>query len=807
MNEPTYSSLLGQTLGKYVLEQEVGYGGMGTVFLARDPALKRLVAVKVLSPVLVANASLVRRFKEEAITAAKLRHPHIVTVYEVGEQDGIYFIAMEYLSGKMLSELLKEKGKLNVTEAIDLIEPVADALDYAYRKEGIVHRDIKPSNIIVQEDGRVVLTDFGLAKALAGDEDETEDIGAHPGTPRYMSPELVKGEDIDQRSDVYSLGVLLFEMLTGRPPFDQTLTQGLFYAHLHEKPPNPHQIEPSLPEEISLVMLKALEKDPDHRYPTAGDMARSLRNPRKERMMLWAVRWGRLAAGVGLTVLIGSLAYMAQSKWIPEMRVSRLATQTTVAFETYSAEQTLVMAQLTPTWTATATPTATPSLTHTPISTPTWTSTATATATDTATPTPTPTDTPTATATPTWTATATDTPMATATSTATFTATATDTPAPTSTATDTPLPTFTPTPYVIVVVETPTLTKAPPTATPWIVVVTATPSKTPTPTRSSTATPTTLPATPSSTWTPVFTETPRPVITSTPTPDPQVAEIQKLWDDVRLGRTEGTADAINKLEAIVALAPESQLLSEAGLTNDLLKSTLIRNYIKMGNELRAQGKPVEASTTLRKAIEIDDTGIAQAALDGLKPYLNDPSLLFIDDFDDNRNSWDLSEGDTYFNRSIGDGRFWLSLSRTGWYYSVDCESCGQPRNFVVQIDAQMVQGDKDGRMGIVVGDDHRATYYYLMVSADGEYYLGGKAGGVDVGLPVSTTGISNTDPNQLLTLGLAVGNRRLTAFVNGTQLGSFETGGDIAGNIGLLVYAVNRPIVVGFDNMRIWRAN
>lgn len=262
---------------------------------------------------------------------------------------------------------------------------------------------------------------------------------------------------------------------------------------------------------------------------------------------------------------------------------------------------------------------------------------------------------------------------------------------------------------------------------------------------------------------------------------------------------------ISALEMMAADDSTLAGLSMIGVSDDTFWSTLTEGYINYGNKLRASGRTQDAAGQYEKAAKIDRTGKAQTLLDGMQPYLVDPSLLFIDDFDDNRNNWIINTEDAYFKRSIGDGRLWLSLSRVGWWYWDNCDACGELTNFVIQVDAQMVEGHPRNSFGIIVGDNGRGNYFYFMVSASGEYYLGGGAGGSEFRLPVANTGISNTDPNQVLNLLLAVANGRMTPFVNGNELNSLEIGRPIVGRIGLVVKATEKPIVVGFDNMRIWR--
>jgi serine/threonine-protein kinase PpkA len=200
----------------YQIIRPIGEGGMASVFLALQKSLDRQVALKVMSPVLAANADFASRFLIEGKITAKLQHPNLVTVYDIGTHKGVYYLAAEYISGGTLKERLAEGG-LSVAEILDIVTDVAHGLDFAHQK-GFVHRDVKPANVLFREDGRVVLADFGIAKAMDGSNSSTV-AGASVGTPDYMSPEQARGEPVDGRSDLYSLGTMLFEMLAGRPPY------------------------------------------------------------------------------------------------------------------------------------------------------------------------------------------------------------------------------------------------------------------------------------------------------------------------------------------------------------------------------------------------------------------------------------------------------------------------------------------------------------------------------------------------------------------------------------------------------------
>jgi len=265
-------NLVGKTLGKYEIVQEIGRGGFATVYKAIDTTLERLVALKVLAPHLTWDLNFVKRFKEEARTAANLHHPNIVVIYEVAEIEDLHYIAMEFLSGRTLSEVLRDDGTLSLAEAANIVSQLGSALDYTHAS-GLIHRDIKPSNIILSEVGRATLTDFGIVKAAAGT--RLTATGTIMGTPEYMSPEQVTGDPVGPGADIYSLGVVCFEMLAGKGPFAGT-TASVLHAHVYQEPPWLHSLRPEVPEATAAVIHKALAKAPGDRYASAGELARDL---------------------------------------------------------------------------------------------------------------------------------------------------------------------------------------------------------------------------------------------------------------------------------------------------------------------------------------------------------------------------------------------------------------------------------------------------------------------------------------------------------------------------------------------------
>jgi serine/threonine protein kinase len=270
-----------KTLGRYQIVGELGRGAMGAVFRALDPLIEREVAIKTLLPDLPREVleEVRERFIREARSAGRLSHPNIVTIFDVGEQDGIAYIAMELLKGHSLLEVLKHPQRLAFATIANVIAQVADALDMA-QQHNIVHRDVKPANIMVDNAGRVKLTDFGVAYVPAS---TITGNGTALGSPRYMSPEQVTGAPIDPRSDIFSLGVVLYELLTKRTPFEHEGDTTIF-ALMNRIASTPHppvrEVDPSVPAPFEHIVDRALAKKPAERYPRAGEMARELRDYR-----------------------------------------------------------------------------------------------------------------------------------------------------------------------------------------------------------------------------------------------------------------------------------------------------------------------------------------------------------------------------------------------------------------------------------------------------------------------------------------------------------------------------------------------
>ncbi len=278
-NERPLAQRLKEALGvEYTIEGEIGRGGMGVVYRARDERLHRRVAVKVLPPELAFQKEIRERFTREAQTAARLSHPHIVPIHDVGEGAGVVYFIMGLVEGESLGGRLKRRGKLPADEVRRIMKETADALSAAHALS-IIHRDIKPDNILLEGTrGRVMVTDFGIAKAVSQVSGSTlTGIGVAIGTPQYMSPEQAAGErEIDGRSDVYSLGVVAYQMTTGELPFNAPTVAGILMKQITEPAPILHESDPGVPEDLSLAIARCLEKDPENRWPTADALRRSL---------------------------------------------------------------------------------------------------------------------------------------------------------------------------------------------------------------------------------------------------------------------------------------------------------------------------------------------------------------------------------------------------------------------------------------------------------------------------------------------------------------------------------------------------
>jgi len=266
--------MVGKVLAeRYEIIEKIAEGGMARVYRGRDLLLKRTVAIKVLKDQMTGDAAFIRRFEREAQSAAALSHPHIVNIYDVGEQDGTYFMVMEYVDGINLKQYIREKGRLPVHEAVRISRQIAEALEEAH-KAGVVHRDIKPQNILFSRDGKVKVADFGIA--IAGD-GATVTVGDEIiGTVQYIAPEQARGEIAGKQSDLYSLGIVFYEMVTGKVPFTGESPVAVAMKHIQEQIVPPGRLSGDLPEQVEQVIMKALEKDAANRYNTAEDFLEDL---------------------------------------------------------------------------------------------------------------------------------------------------------------------------------------------------------------------------------------------------------------------------------------------------------------------------------------------------------------------------------------------------------------------------------------------------------------------------------------------------------------------------------------------------
>jgi len=269
------TSIAGTTLaGRYQLLQRLGTGGMAHVYEARDLHLQRLVAVKLLREDLISDAAFHARFLQEARAAANLSHPNIVTIHDFGVEAHQYFLVMELVGGTDLKTLLRRRERLAIDEAIEILAQACAGVGYAHRA-GLIHCDLKPQNILVATDGRTKIADFGIARALSTIE-PTERSDVVWGSPQYFAPEQAAGGPPSPASDVYSLGVILFEALTGRLPFQASDTESLAELHLRAAPPSPRLYRPEIPPALEQIVLKVLSKEPSARYRTADQLGRVL---------------------------------------------------------------------------------------------------------------------------------------------------------------------------------------------------------------------------------------------------------------------------------------------------------------------------------------------------------------------------------------------------------------------------------------------------------------------------------------------------------------------------------------------------
>lgn len=325
--------MIGKRLGnRYELESRVGSGGMAVVYLAKDLILDRYVAVKVLNDSLSNDENFVDRFRREARAAASLSHPNVVNIYDVGEDNSTHYIVMEYVDGKTLKERIKVEGALPVAEAVQIGEQIADALDHAH-ENGIVHRDIKSHNIMIGARGRVKVADFGIARATSAQ--TITHTGSVMGSVHYFSPEQARGGYIGEKSDIYSLGVVLYEMITGELPFSGDSPIAVALKHLQDEPQEPVDRRPGLPQSVDNIIRRAMAKDPLHRYNSARELQKDLstalnpvrlNEPRwepedpdgEETMVIPAVRPADLANGQGIETAADSETGLDNTDDVPD---------------------------------------------------------------------------------------------------------------------------------------------------------------------------------------------------------------------------------------------------------------------------------------------------------------------------------------------------------------------------------------------------------------------------------------------------------------------------------------------------------
>lgn len=265
--------------GRYRVERELGRGGMAKVFRGTDTVLGRPVAIKVLAPRFSDDASFVQRFRREAQAAARLSNPNVVSVFDTGTDDGVHYIVMEYVEGKTLADYLSGGGRIMPDRAIEIAEAVCDALAAAHA-QGVIHRDIKPGNIMITPSGQVKVADFGIARVTTSAE-TIEQTAAVLGTAAYLSPEQAQGRPVDARSDIYSLGCVLYEMVTGRPPFTGDSPVAVASKQVLEPPTPPSKFNPDVSPELEAVILRALAKNPDNRYASAAELREDLERARR----------------------------------------------------------------------------------------------------------------------------------------------------------------------------------------------------------------------------------------------------------------------------------------------------------------------------------------------------------------------------------------------------------------------------------------------------------------------------------------------------------------------------------------------
>lgn len=290
----------------FLILEEIGRGGMGVVYLTHQMSLDRRAALKILSKKYASNSEFVAGFIKEARAAAKLNHPHIVQAYAVGEDNGIYFFAMEYIDGETMKSVLKREGCIPVDTALTIIQQIAEALDYAWKEQRLIHRDIKPDNIMITRNGRAKLADLGLARIAGEIEDKNND--EIMGTPQYISPEHLTGASMDGRSDIYSLGASFYHIITGQFPFTGRSANEITRKHIEEQLKSPRLVNPNISEFVSRIIMRMMEKNPNDRYQTAEELVDDIRLARRGKTIAEGKSTGSftIRKGVGKTIIVNT---------------------------------------------------------------------------------------------------------------------------------------------------------------------------------------------------------------------------------------------------------------------------------------------------------------------------------------------------------------------------------------------------------------------------------------------------------------------------------------------------------------------
>jgi len=412
--EGKMAGMIGKEIGSYRIIEQIGTGGMATVYRAYHATMDRYVAVKVLPEQMSQDESFRRRFEQEVKVVARLKHAHILPVHDYGEVEGRLYLVMRYIEAGTLKDRLA-RGPLDLAEVSCIIRQVGRALEYAHRM-GVVHRDVKPSNVLVDAEGNCYLTDFGLARMLEASVQLT--ATGVVGTPDYMSPEQGRGERVDARSDVYSLGVMLYEMVTGRVPYEAETPLAVILKHITAPLPLPREVAPGIPEGVERVILRALAKDADDRFQTMEEMvvaldavvqavpAEALADENLLIRVMASVReaiqaeWVRTAAWVAAGAVVLSVFFLVLGRVPLKVQIGGGRLEVVWAVNVTATSEAASVATATPTSRPSSTSTTTPTLTLTPTATALPTQTFTPTSTATPTPTPQPTVTPTSTSQP-----------------------------------------------------------------------------------------------------------------------------------------------------------------------------------------------------------------------------------------------------------------------------------------------------------------------------------------------------------------------------------------------------------------------